>query len=122
MRKIGTHADARGFVFEPLAEAEIGAQRNLHVVISQPGAVRGNHLHLRRTEILAVVGPALVRYREDGVQQDVTVADGEVVRFEFPPNVPHAIKNTAPRPQVILSFNDQPHDPQQPDVVAVPLL
>ena len=47
---------------------------------------------------------------------------GEVVRFEFPPGVPHAIRNTGGQPQVILSFNDQPHDPASPDVTAVPLL
>lgn len=122
MERLGTHADARGFVFEPLLEREIAAQRNLHVVLSLPGAVRGNHMHGRRTEILAVVGPALVRYRENGELRDVTLGETEVVRFEFPPGVPHAIKNTGSRPQVILSFNDQPHDPASPDVTAVPLL
>ena len=122
MERLGIHADARGFVFEPLTGGELGAQRNCHVVINLPGAVRGNHQHALRTEILAVVGPALVRYREHGELKDVTVGENEAVRFVFPPGVPHAIRNTGEQPQVILSFNDQLHDPGRPDVTPVALL
>jgi UDP-2-acetamido-2,6-beta-L-arabino-hexul-4-ose reductase len=110
-------ADARGVVFEPLETEMIAAQRNAHVVISQPGAVRGNHFHLNGTEIIAVMGPALIRIREDGELRDIEVPDQKVYRFILPPRVPHAIKNTAARSNVLIAFNTSVHDPENPDTV-----
>lgn len=109
------HSDARGVVFEPLAACRIAAQRNAHVVISRPGVVRGNHCHLQGTETIAVAGPALVRIREDGKLRDIEVPDQKVYRFIFPPQVSHAIKNTADRPNFLVAFNTCAHDPQNPD-------
>jgi UDP-2-acetamido-2,6-beta-L-arabino-hexul-4-ose reductase len=109
-------ADARGFVYEPAQAAALAAQQNVHVVISEPGAVRGNHFHRRGSEILTVVGPALIRVREDGVVRDVTVMEGEVMRCHFPPLVPHAVRNTGTRPNVLVAFNTVGHDPAAADV------
>lgn len=49
--------DDRGFSFSILAEslALIGAIRDVHIAEIRPGAVRGNHYHAHRGEILAVV-------------------------------------------------------------------
>lgn len=55
--------DARGVVFEPLASAQLGAQRNVHVVLSAPGAIRGNHFHRVLHEVTVVMGPARVAWR-----------------------------------------------------------
>jgi len=112
------HTDARGVVFEVLAAEMIASQRNTHVVISQPGVVRGNHYHLKGTEIIAVMGPALVRIREDGRLRDVEVAAKKVYRFTFPPNMPHAIKNIGNQPNMLVAFNTLEHDPKNPDTVS----
>ena len=108
--------DPRGLVFEPLPGDEIAGYRNLHVVISVPGAVRGNHRHLHGREITTVVGPMLVRVRENGVMRDIEVPGGEVWRFDFPVGVPHAFKNTGSAASVLASFNTEVHDPAHPDV------
>jgi len=110
-------SDARGVVFEPLETEMIAAQRNAHVVISQPGVVRGNHYHIQGTEIIAVVGPALVRTKDDGKLHDIAVPDKEIYRFTFPPKVPHAIKNIGDQPNVLVAFNSCEHDPENPDTV-----
>jgi dTDP-4-dehydrorhamnose 3,5-epimerase-like enzyme len=110
-------SDSRGMVFEPLETAMIASQRNTHVVISKPGVVRGNHYHLQGTEIIAVVGPALVRTREAGRLRDITVPEKEVCRFTFPPKMPHAIKNTGHQSNVLVAFNTCAHDPDNPDTV-----
>lgn len=120
--RLTVHADARGSVFEPLAPGEFAAQRNAHVVVTEPGAVRGNHYHRRGTEVLAVMGPARVRTRRDGEVADTEVPPGEVVRFTIPPGVSHAVRNTGTTPIVIVSFNTEPHDPERPDVVRDVLL
>ena len=111
------HSDARGVVFEPLEKEMISAQLNAHVVISQPGVVRGNHYHLNGTEIIAVMGPALVRIREDGKLCDIEIVEKKVYRFTFPPNVPHAIKNTGDQLNMLVAFNTCEHDPENPDTV-----
>jgi len=113
--KLKVHADARGCVFEPLEPALLAGWRNVHAVVTEPGAVRGNHRHLRGTEVSTVVGPALVRYREQGQVQDANVPAGEAWRFHFPPGVAHAFRNTGSRPFVLVSFNTEEHDPARPD-------
>jgi dTDP-4-dehydrorhamnose 3,5-epimerase-like enzyme len=111
------HRDARGSVTEPLTPDLLPGQRNVHLVVSAPGVVRGNHLHRRGTEVLTVIGPALVRTRpEGGEAADVHVPPGDVYRFTFPPGVAHAIQNTGSDPGVLVAFNTEEHDPANPDV------
>jgi dTDP-4-dehydrorhamnose 3,5-epimerase-like enzyme len=114
---IASHRDLRGMVFEPLAADEIGKFRNVHVVITEPGAIRGNHRHARGTEVTTVVGPVLVRYRFNGAQREVNVPPSEVWRFAFPPGVTHAFKNTGSQPFILASFNTEEHDQTAPDAV-----
>jgi dTDP-4-dehydrorhamnose 3,5-epimerase-like enzyme len=120
--KLKVHADARGAIFEPLEPQLLAGWRNVHAVISEPGAVRGNHAHRRGTEISAVVGPALVRYREGTSIHDAEVPAGEVWRFRFPPGVAHAFRNTGTRTFLLVSFNSEEHNPAMPDVERVALL
>ncbi len=119
---LNVHSDARGLVFEPLDCDSLAGLRNAHVVISLPGVVRGNHCHLKGEETIAVVGPALVRYRHDGELRDVEVPPERVYRFTFAPGVPHAIQNLSHQPNVLVAFNTIAHDPQRPDTVPVELI
>ncbi len=118
IEKISVYSDQRGMVFEPLHPAKLADQGNVHVVVSRPGAVRGNHVHRRGTETVVVVGPALVRYREDGVLRDVEIPAGEALRFVFPPGVAHAICGTGDGPGLLVAFNSLGHDPDRPDTDA----
>lgn len=108
--------DARGAVFEPLDEAGLRGQRNTHVVLTEPGAVRGNHKHARSTEMTVIVGPAHVRYRDSAGIHAIDVPAGEAWRFRFPPGITHAFKNTGEQLMVLVSFATEPHDPAAPDV------
>ena len=117
IESLTVHSDARGVVFEPLGAERIPAQVNSHVVVSKPGVVRGNHYHLQGTETIAVVGPALVRIREDGILRDIEVPEEKVYRFTFPPKLPHAIKNIGGSANILVAFNTCVHDPENPDTV-----
>jgi quercetin dioxygenase-like cupin family protein len=108
-------ADSRGWLFEPLLDPELSSQRNVHVVLTQPGQVRGNHFHRLTAELIAVAGPALVRVRVAGVTQDHRVPAGEAHRFSLPPGTPHAILNTGIEVGLCVSFTDRVHDPLAPD-------
>ena len=114
--------DDRGTVFEPLDDVELSFQKNAHVVVTRPGVVRGNHRHRRTTEMIEVMGPALVRYRIGAAVEDVTVPAGKVYRFTFPPGVPHANQHTGETDGILVAFTTETHDPDAPDTVADPLI
>jgi UDP-2-acetamido-2,6-beta-L-arabino-hexul-4-ose reductase len=111
------NSDSRGFVFEPLPADAFSYQKNAHVVVSDPGVIRGNHFHIKGEERIAVVGPSLVRYRENDEIKEIDIPSGEVYGFTFPPGVGHAIKNMSDRPNVLVAFNTVKHDPDKPDTI-----
>ncbi len=117
IEKLQRAVDARGQVFEPLDAPRLREQGNVHVVLTEPGQIRGNHFHHSGSEVSAVLGPARVRYRESGETTTTDVPANEVWRFEFPPGVVHAFQNIGTAPMVIVSFNTVPHDPDNPDTV-----
>lgn len=122
IEELPLHLDPRGWVFEPLDPAGLAGWGNAHLVLSQPGAVRGNHYHVIGTEVVAVVGPALVRYRRGDELRDVLVAENAAVRFTFPPGIAHAIQNTGSRATPMIAFNTEVHDRSNPDVVREELI
>ena len=111
------HQDARGLVLEPVDLATLRLQANSHLVLTAPGAIRGNHYHPRGAEVTVLLGPALVRVRLDGAIKEVNVPKGEAYRFYFPPGLPHAMQNTGDKSMVLVAFNTIEHDPVNPDVV-----
>ena len=115
--RLKVHPDLRGFVFEPIDNDKINSQKNIHVVISEPGAVRGNHYHLRGTETLAVVGPALIRLKKNEELQDFEVPSGQAYKFIIPPKITHAIKNIGNISNILVAFSTVEHNSQKPDHV-----
>lgn len=111
IESVKTHRDSRGSLFEPLNDSELAAQKNVHVVLTQPHEVRGNHRHASAVETTTVVGPCLVRLKESDVIRDVEVPPGETWRFTIPPGVAHAYRNTGAEAMVLISFSTEVHDP-----------
>lgn len=60
-----------------MAAEDFAAQRNAHIVVSLPGVVRGNHFHTQERETITVLGPSLVRFREEGNIEEILVPDKE---------------------------------------------
>lgn len=122
LQSIKTHRDARGALFEPLSDTELTAQKNVHVVLTQPNEVRGNHVHHTATETTSVVGPCLIRLKESGKIRDIEIADGEICRLVIPPGVAHAYQNTGDAIMVLVSFSTNLHDPNGADTVREQIL
>jgi dTDP-4-dehydrorhamnose 3,5-epimerase-like enzyme len=119
---VKTHRDARGSLFEPLSDAELAAQKNVHVVLTQPNEVRGNHWHRTAVETTSLVGPCLIRLKEGGVVRDIEVPAGEIRRLTIPPGVVHAFRNTGDGVLVLVSFSTRLHDPAGTDTVRETIL
>ena len=115
IESVKMHRDPRGVLFEPLSDAELAGQKNVHVVLTQPNEVRGNHVHLMAVETTSVVGPCLVRLKETEVIRDVEVPAGEIWRFTIPPGVVHAYRNTGDTVMILVSFSTNLHDPTGAD-------
>jgi UDP-2-acetamido-2,6-beta-L-arabino-hexul-4-ose reductase len=75
--------------------------------------VRGNHYHLIGTETIAVVGPALLRFKEGTEIRDFEVQTNQIYKFVIPPKITHAIKNTGDIKNILIAFNTVPHDPKK---------
>ena len=116
------HQDSRGSIFEPLESACLPSQRNMHVVVTEPGCVRGNHYHLRGTEVVTIQGPALVRIRDGQGVQDTLIPEGVVTRFTIPPGIAHAVQNLGTRPMLLVASSDLAYDPSALDVVLAVLI
>jgi dTDP-4-dehydrorhamnose 3,5-epimerase-like enzyme len=112
---VKTFRDPRGTLFEPLTDDELHAQKNVHVVLTQPNEVRGNHSHTTAVETTTVVGPCLIRLKEEGEIRDIEVGAGELLRLTIPPGVVHAFRNTGDSAMVMVSFSTNLHDPQGAD-------
>ncbi|MBN1931378.1 MAG: hypothetical protein JW786_07185 [Desulfobacterales bacterium] len=117
VEKVDIISDQRGYVLEPLDSASLMSRQNLHLVVTLPGAVRGNHYHQKGTETITVMGRALVRFREGDTLQDITVPHDQAYQFVFPPGVAHAIQNTGKQSIILIAFNTQKHDREHPDIV-----
>jgi dTDP-4-dehydrorhamnose 3,5-epimerase-like enzyme len=113
--KLHSFTDPRGLVVELLAAEDFASQRNAHVVVSSAEVVRGNHYHEKGRETITIIGPALVRFRENEKIEEVIVPDKEAWRFVFPSGVSHAIKNLSAERNVLVAFNTVEHDPVNPD-------
>jgi dTDP-4-dehydrorhamnose 3,5-epimerase-like enzyme len=122
VQSLTTHRDARGILFEPLTDLQLKAQKNVHVALTQPNEVRGNHVHQTAVEITSVVGPCLIRLKEAGMTRDIEVPAGEVCCLQIPPGVVHAFRNTGDAAMLLVSFSTNLHDPTGADTLREQIL
>ena len=115
IENVARFADTRGWVIEPIGEHQLSTQRNTHVALTEPGAIRGNHFHQHSTEVFVITGPGLVRWRENDLVREVQVPDEQTMRFTIPPGISHAMKNTGPQPMLLVAFSTATHDRANPD-------
>ena len=97
--ELGNTGDARGFSFTApsVALSFLGRVADMHLASTAPGAVRGNHYHLRRREAIVVLPGSPWSFHWD--EGDATLAQhrsfegSSAVLILVSPHSSHAVRN-----------------------------
>ena len=111
--------DARGnsFTVSPDILSFLGRIADIHVASVLPGAVRGNHFHTRRKEVLVVLHESGWRLHwDEGENTPAQVKEfsgpgAEVILIERGSS--HAVQNSGTRTLAIIGLSSEPYDPQE---------
>ena len=117
--ELSDRGDARGLSFTAPAEALafVGRMADVHLASTAPGAVRGNHYHLRRREaILALPGTKWSFHwdeGEDSVPQMREFSGGSAVLILVSPGASHAVRNNGEDKLWLLAISSESYDPAE---------
>ena len=94
------------------------AVRDVHIAAIEPGHVRGNHYHEKKTELITVIyADEWTFYWDTGeetlVRRKEFTGRG-AVSIEVPLLWSHAVKNDGKKGLWLINMTDQPFDPSQP--------
>lgn len=121
------NGDARGssFMLPPEALRALGAVADMHATTLVPGAVRGDHFHVTRRELLLVMhGDAWSLHWDDGEGTAVRRRRFEgagMVLVTVPRLSSHAVVNEGAEHLRIIGMTDGPYDPAAPDAFPRPV-
>jgi oxalate decarboxylase/phosphoglucose isomerase-like protein (cupin superfamily) len=117
--EIGNCGDVRGFSFTTPPEALefVGQIRDMHLASTAPGAVRGNHYHVRRREAIVILpGAAWSLHWHEGedmaAQHRSFDGNGAVLVLVSPGNS-HAVRNDGSMPLWLVACSSEPYDPAE---------
>ena len=117
------------FTVPPLVLSCLGQIRDIYIAPVAPGAIRGNHFHLRRKEALIILYETeWVLYWDEGentptCQIRFLGAGARVILVE--PGSSHAVRNTGTRELLLLGLFSESYDPTESlrrELISVPAL
>src|ERR1700722_18004322 len=97
--ELGNNGDVRGFSFTVPTEALnfLGRVSDIHLASTAPGAIRGNHYHLRRREAIVLVpGTAWSLHWDEGEgapSQHPSFNGSSTILVLVSPEASHAVRN-----------------------------
>jgi len=109
--------DGRGFSFTmpPEALTFLGRVADMHLASTEPGAVRGNHYHVRKQEaIILLPGTAWSLHWDEGEGTTVQQRsfDGKcAVLLLISPGCSHAVRNDGKQPLWLVACSSEAYDP-----------
>jgi dTDP-4-dehydrorhamnose 3,5-epimerase-like enzyme len=117
------HSDQRGVSFSlPAANLNFMKKiKNIHFATILPGAVRGNHYHELKKEMMIVIysDAWIFSYQEEKAEQPMFKHfEGESgIVIEIDPKVAHGIKNTGTKPLILGCFSNKADELNKTDLV-----
>jgi predicted RNase H-like nuclease len=123
VHSLSASADARGHSYAvPLA---IAAVKECHIATIRPGAIRGNHYHTQRHELLVVLHSdrwTLLWDEGEGTAVESRSFEGTgAVLMDADPLCAHAVRNDGASELQIVSLGDVPSTDTHPRILARPL-
>lgn len=119
IKKLQKHKDKRGLLIEVLRDDEIREKmKHIYFSVSQPGIIRGNHFHKRKTEWFCVVkGIAkMVLENNESMERTELVLRGESpVTVKISPDLTHALANIGTDEMCFIGIVDEVFFPEDPD-------
>jgi dTDP-4-dehydrorhamnose 3,5-epimerase-like enzyme len=115
--ELANTGDARGFSFTAPKEALdfVGGTVDMHLASTMPGAVRGNHYHLRRREAIIVLPGTVWSLHWDegeGLPAQHRSFDGSVaVQVLVSTGASHAVRNDGDKPLWLVACSSEVYDP-----------
>jgi len=129
-KKLITHADERGWLFEILRRdddifIEFG---QVYLSTVYPGVVKAWHCHAEQTDSFTVVSGmaklVLADLRDEsptkGEVNEYFIGDKNRLLVQIPPGVYHGIKGIGVVPALALNCPDRPYDRDNPDEIRLP--
>ncbi len=120
VKELGKHLDQRGVLTEIFRETGTDHTiKQVYFSISSPGAVRGNHYHLRKTEWLAVVKGSAKMVCEDQflkTKEELMLSGDEPKAVRISPLISHAVKNIGNEDLYLIVAGSEEYDPDNPDI------
>jgi oxalate decarboxylase/phosphoglucose isomerase-like protein (cupin superfamily) len=117
--ELSNTGDARGYSFTapPDALDFVGRIADLHLAATAPGAIRGNHYHLRRREAIVVLpGSAWSLHWDEGqqtVMQHRDFSGTSAVLVLVSPGGSHAVRNDGESLLWLAACSSEPYDPTE---------
>ena len=99
IKKLPKVSDNRGWLTEILNFENSQKIVNIHYSYSKPAAIRGNHYHKNKTELLCVKfgrGKLVLEENVSKERKELSMIGESPVLVEIPPEVAHAIENNDP--------------------------
>jgi len=120
IRKLEVHTDQRGWLAEILRKEHLKGKQfgQIYFTATRPTMARANHYHKRKTEWFCVIkGEAklVIRGVNDKKTNEIIMKDGNLVVVKIPPNTVHSIKNIGNDMMYLISYVDEPYNPEDPD-------
>lgn len=119
IQELANSGDMRGFSFTAPSEALafVGRMADVHLASTKPGAVRGNHYHLRRREAILVLPGAKWSLHwdeaENAAPQHRTFDGNQAVLVLVSPGASHAVRNDGDRELWLVAISSESYDPAE---------
>ena len=117
--ELANTGDGRGYSFTAPSEALdfLGRVADMHLASTAPGAIRGNHYHLRRREAIVVLPgtPWSLHWdRGEGMARQHRLFNGaSAVLVLVSPGASHAVRNDGETPLWLVACSSEPYDPKE---------
>ncbi len=122
VKEIEFYQDDRGWCIRPISDDDIEKSiiSDIHMVSMKPGAIRGNHYHVNKTENILIIGSACRLLAVDNntkEKEEKILENNEKTLFVIPPDVTHAIENIGNEISYLLCFSNVKDSSTNCDVI-----